>query len=108
MTRLAQVLSFQLAAESRVKLCHHAALALLGWWLIMPPTSIEYPRGKVDAPLSKWVKTPTTYRSRDECEHVLDRQRKLLSERNRQLKLKVMANAQCIASDDPRLKAGGE
>ena len=83
-----------------MRLCRSAGIALLGWWLITPPTSVEYPRGKLDAPLRKWVRSPTTYRSEHECEHVLDRQRRLLSERNRQLKLKYMANAQCIATDD--------
>lgn len=86
-----------------MKFHHAAALALTGWYLIMPPTSLEFPAGNIDAPLFKWPRQAATYRSEDECQHVLDRQRRLTNQRNRQVKLKYLANAKCIATGDPRL-----
>jgi hypothetical protein len=44
-----------------MKLRHAAALALMGWYLLIPPTSRDYPMGNVDAPLSQWVRRPTIY-----------------------------------------------
>jgi hypothetical protein len=85
----------------------HAAIAafvLAGWYLIVPPTGREYPMGKVDAPLTEWVRRPTIYRSKDECEHVLDREQRLTNSRNRQLLLRYRKQAQCVSTDDPRLK----
>ena len=85
---------------------HAGAVALTGWLLIAPPTSVKFPRGKLDAPLSEWVKVrPAPYRSKDECEHLLDQQRRLTNARNRQIALRKWENAQCVSSADPRLKA---
>jgi len=86
-----------------MKLRHAAALALVGWYMIIPPTSRDYPMGNVDAPLSEWVKRPTLYRDKEECEHVLDRQTRLRNARNRQLLVRFKRQWQCVASDDPRL-----
>src|SRR5262245_31617506 len=64
---------------------HPIALALVGWYLLLPPTSPDFPMGNVDAPLSEWLKRPTTYRDKAECEHVLDKQRRLKNAKNRQI-----------------------
>jgi len=80
------------------------ALALVGWYLMMPPTSRDYPMGNVDAPLNEWLKKPTTYRNRDECEHLLDKQVRLNNAKNKQLAVKYHKQAQCVSADDPRLK----
>jgi len=61
--------------------------------------------GNVDAPLTHWVKRPTTYRDKKECEHVLDKHRRLMNAKNKQIAVKFYKQAQCIATDDPRLKA---
>lgn len=87
-----------------MKACHAAAFALVGWYLLMPPTSRDFPMGNVDAPLTQWMKRPTTYRDQDECEHVLDRHRRLTNARNRQVTLNYYKQAQCVSADDPRLK----
>jgi hypothetical protein len=87
-----------------MNLRHAAALALVGWYLMMPPTGRDYSMGNVDAPLSQWVKRPTIYRDRKECEHVLDRHRRLTNSKNKQVAVKFYKQAQCIATDDPRLK----
>ena len=60
--------------------------------------------GKRDAPLTQWLKWPTTYRSKDECEHVLDRDIRRTNSKNRKVWVNFYKQAQCIASDDPRLK----
>jgi hypothetical protein len=86
-----------------MKLRHAAALALVGWYMIIPPTSRDYPMGNVNAPLTEWVKRPTLYRDKEECEHVLDRQTRLRNARNRQLQVRFKRQWQCVASDDPRL-----
>lgn len=87
-----------------MKFRHAAALALVGWYLIMPPTSRDYPMGNADAPLSDWAKRPTTYRNQKECEHVLDQQRRLQNAKNRQVAVKFYKQAQCVSAEDPRLK----
>jgi hypothetical protein len=79
-------------------------LVLAGWYLMLPHISRDFPKGNVDAPLSQWARRPVTYRTQDECEHVLDKQRRLTNARNRQTALRYYANAQCVAADDPRLK----
>jgi hypothetical protein len=87
-----------------MKLRHAAELALVGWYLMMPPTSRDYPQGNLDAPLTQWLKKPATYRDKKECEHVLDKQIRLSNSQNKQLAVKFYKQAQCVAADDPRLK----
>jgi hypothetical protein len=81
-----------------------AAFALVGWYLMMPPTGRDFPMGNVDAPLTQWLKRPATYRDKDECEHVLDRHRRLTNSKNKQIAVKYYKQAQCVSTDDPRLK----
>jgi len=83
---------------------HTVALALLGWYLILPPTSLDFPMGNTDATLTQWVKRPTIYRNKKECEHVLDKQIRLLNARNRQTQVRFYKQGQCVSTDDPRLK----
>ena len=83
---------------------HAAAIALVGWYLILPQTGRDYPMGNLDAPLSQWLKRPTTYRDKDECEHVLDRHRRLTNSKNKQIAVRFYQQAQCVSADDPRLK----
>jgi hypothetical protein len=83
---------------------HAAALALVGWYLMFPPTSRDYPTGNVDAPLTQWLKRPTTYRNKDECEHVLDRDIRRTNSKNRQVWVNIYKLAQCVSTDDPRFK----
>jgi len=87
-----------------MNLRHAAAIALVGWYLMMPLTGRDYPMGNVDAPLTQWVKRPTIYRTKEECEHVRDRQVRLKNAKNRQLTVRFYKQAQCVSADDPRLK----
>ena len=83
---------------------HAAALAIVGWYMMMPPTGRDYPMGNVDAPLTQWKKRATVYRDQDECEHVLDRIRRNTNAKNKQTAVRYYKQAQCVSADDPRLK----
>ena len=82
------------------------ALALVGWYLLIPPWAVMgsemRPIPDPDALLSKWV-NEGNFDSAGVCDHALSQflnaaQRKPLPDRSR-------ANfAQCVATDDPRLK----
>ncbi len=67
---------------------HAAALALVGWYLMVPP--IQNGRPNDQAPFSKWV-IEHIYDSADRCDYVM-----------RKLRPRIIC--ECIASDDPRLK----
>ena len=83
---------------------HAAALAIVGWYMMMPPTGRDYPMGNVDAPLTQWSERATTYRDRAECEHVLDRIRRNTNAKNKQTAVRYYKQAQCVSADDVRLK----
>ena len=89
-----------------MKTRHAAALALVGWYLLIPPWAVmglvTKPIPDPDAALSNWVHEGN-FDSAGACDHALSQfldaaQREPLADRSR-------ANfAQCIATDDPRLK----
>ncbi len=92
---------------------HAAALALVGWYLMMPPIP---PKGSTpmvgvdaQAPLSKWT-VSSGFDTAAAC-HVahgklLDDAAKLGNPKELEvIRIQVaMADSQCIATDDPRLK----
>jgi hypothetical protein len=79
---------------------HAAALALVGWYLMIPPSV----SGGFDsaAPLGKWF-VYSSYDSAHECEGSKFLNHEALKQRNDHLK-DAFEHAQCIATDDPRLK----
>ena len=104
-----------------MKLRHAAALALVGWYLMVPPNQAGWACGQsfaavlshqlfgtgddklcahysslpdLDAPLSQWHQAGEPFETLSECEEV----------RDKRLKEPGMMLAKCIASDDPRLK----
>jgi hypothetical protein len=79
---------------------HAVTFALAGWYLMIPPTSKDYPTGNANAPLSQWTRRPTIYRAKEECEGVLARQHRLTF----QVVGEFYKHAQCVSSTDPRLK----
>ncbi len=90
-----------------MNLRHIAALALVGWYLMVPP--IVDGRAVISAPVSKWV-VNTPFDSASECDKA---QAILVLRAKRDLEKSVwkdtavavsFTQAQCIASDDPRLK----
>lgn len=98
---------------------HLAALALVGWYLMMPPDSPKIPHGvDADVPLSHWI-VVTTYDDEDTCENaltniqnsqtdpsMLDKTGKLkrLDKHDDALGKARAVNAACVESDDIRLK----
>jgi hypothetical protein len=107
-----------------MKLRHAAALALIGWYLMMPPLD-DVHNPVSGAPLSTWVQG-RSFDSSDDCKMTLSalRQRvaNLTPEQQRQLEQEGTAEyghgphgtfaqfrarvelEQCIAADDARLK----
>ena len=93
-----------------MKIHHAAALALVGWYLMMPPfvnrsngLTVADPK----APLPQW----STFGSSDsaaECEqqriYNIDRSKGLPQTPANVAVADQMLHAACIASDDPRLK----
>jgi hypothetical protein len=83
-----------------MNLHHAAALAMLGWYLMVPPPA-PTPRFDLKAPLSKWSKK-ASFNSQKECNDALAT-RRLKEARDRVLQ-PMWAFGKCVASDDPRLK----
>jgi hypothetical protein len=101
-----------------VKPRHAAALALVGWYLMVPPT-------ETSAPLPQW-KIAATFDSGDQCTRSLsglrdDANKEVATRENAgagylgtqkdrdawaaaQNKQITLYQAQCVAADDPRLK----
>jgi hypothetical protein len=90
-----------------MKPCHAAALALVGWYLMVPPTKDA---NQIDpsVPLPKWVAL-RAFDTVDACNEAQDQLRYRVSRLNLQVPVASAASAaaefsQCIASDDRRLK----
>jgi len=90
-----------------MKLRHAAALAITGWYLLLPPSDTNAPGGDVSAPLPNWTRSGYhEYESREDCEYDLDKERDRLRHLGRTLSEQATdAAAQCVSADDPRLEA---
>jgi hypothetical protein len=104
-----------------MKLRHAAALAIVVWYLMIPPIGAD---NKVDAhaPLSTWRKG-VSFNSQKECDDSLQDaiqnpmtpdEYQAAAQATRKAKMhplsesemtKRTAESQCVAADDPRLKA---
>ena len=98
---------------------HLAALAFVGWYLMMPPDSPKIPHDvAADVPLARWI-VVTSFDTEDNCEKTLtdiqnseqdpitlDKTGKLkrLDKHDAALGKARSINAACVASDDIRLK----
>jgi hypothetical protein len=98
---------------------HLAALALVAWYLMMPPDSLKIPHDvDADVPLARWI-IVNSYDTEDNCENALtviqnsqtdpitlDKTGKLkrLDKHDDALGKARSLNAACVASDDIRLK----
>jgi hypothetical protein len=94
---------------------HAAALVLVGWYLMVPPTSYEdrEPRVLSDAPLSAW-KVLGTYDSVAECQRARmagTQKAKTVTQLHpgwsgsyQAAFVKSWLEALCMPTDDPRLK----
>ncbi len=97
---------------------HAAALVLVGWYFIMPPARTS-PKGIVNmnikAPLSRW-QIVGRFDSIKDCNEYSDELRKMTREAENpnispvEKRIEegtmniLLANSQCIATDDPRIK----
>ena len=94
-----------------MNLRHAAALALVGWYLMVPPPVVHSSVRDLDAPLSKWG-IFSTHDSAAECEQGLVAFYKLAktelvanpSDERDRIQFYQLESSQCIATDDPRLK----
>jgi hypothetical protein len=98
---------------------HLAALALVGWYLMMPPDSPKVPHDvDADVPLSHWI-VVTTFDDEDACENALTNiqnsqtdpitldktgRLKRLDKHDDALGKARAVNSACVESDDIRLK----
>jgi len=90
-----------------VKTWHAAALALVGWYLMVPPT-VDANHIDPSVPLPKWV-VLRAFDTAAACNDAQDQLRYRVSRLNLQIAADAAASeaaefSQCIASDDPRLK----
>ena len=90
-----------------MNLRHAAALALVGWYLMLPPMQGETPNS--DAPLSQWTLTDS-FDSAQQCSKGKSAYWKTLMKISPRLPKteSIIVNRQasaamCIATDDPRL-----
>ena len=87
-----------------MKFLHTAALALVGWYLMMPPPSHTL-RTLHTADMSQW-KIQATYASASECEQARQTHPSNARPNLRNARQQYLAHrGECIASDDPRLQA---
>jgi hypothetical protein len=100
MTASFAVLSF--ALQSSVNLRHAAALALVGWYLMVPPFGLDRSRDP-DQPLPKWS-IAQSFDTTSECNDTMVGRRKHAQETGNKRMEDALTSAACIATDDPRLK----
>jgi hypothetical protein len=106
------------SAPQAMNLRHAAALALLAWYLVLPPVVLSFPTAGPEfdtaAPLSTWSRQGT-FITEPECRKSLEDRRSELGHRLYELRTRNSSAlsrtrpyqwqaADCIASDDPRLK----
>jgi hypothetical protein len=88
-----------------MNLRHAATLVLMGWYLMLPPPLSHSPNDAQIAPLSQWTRTGA-FQSEESC----DLKRTAFSKLDpalgayRGLPPEQVYEAECVASDDPRLK----
>jgi hypothetical protein len=78
-----------------VKLRHAAALALVGWYFMVPPMLSATHKYDQHAPLRYWY-TLKSFETAAECQKLLEHDKLILAQDG--------GVAVCISSDDPRLK----
>ena len=84
-----------------------AALALVGWYLLLPPPG---PTRDVDTslPLTIWYRVKEVYASKTDCEKakfgLINLPRANPADPNEQSKLRGEMAGICVSTDDPRLK----
>ena len=87
-----------------MNLRHAAALALVGWYLIVPPaTGDSFDK---NAPVSKW-RQPAAFDSAADCEQYRTEAIETFQKKtdaNGEYNVSLYIAGRCVTSDDPRLK----
>ncbi len=106
-----QALAIHLVPKSAIR--HAAALALVGWYLMVPPLANAPWKVSTEAPISQW-QVYRTFPSENECEKFQSAARAKYEptsdaelgtiKKGTQAFARQMTFAECIASDDPSLK----
>ena len=87
--------------SAKVNLRHSAALALVGWYLMVPPREEGSSKLSLGVPISNWVHLDS-FDSASECRQTAYRaQEQFKQDPERAVQY---AAWMCIATDDPRLK----
>jgi hypothetical protein len=95
-----------------MNLRHAAALALVGWYLLVPPLSSDLSRFDISAPFSKWTLLTSTDTA-DRCTEIKSKwsttkfgdvwvNHHYPAEARKTARL-ALHQSECIATDDPRL-----
>ena len=96
-----------------MKSCYVAALAMVGWFLMMPPLIPDTHRVNRDAPLSQW-RIAHRFLENAGCENAKQRAREAGLAHNVENLPRQAANpdltcvrcaAECVEDNDPRLKS---
>jgi hypothetical protein len=100
-----------------MKLHHAAALALVGWYLLMPPITMEGEKAKIDGtvPLSQWNRGDRVYETESACEEARTKLRAIAESHKNWIgpsgslaaandRYVLLTNQRCVATEDPRLK----
>jgi hypothetical protein len=89
-----------------MRVCHAAALALVGWYLIIPSSTLP-PGVAYSQPLSKWA-IVRGFDTADDCDDFLST---FFEDSRQKQALNMLAPAyrdymfaKCISTDDPRLE----
>lgn len=96
---------------------HAAVLALVGWYLMVPPIVMEGEKAKVDGrvPLSQWGRGDRVYGTESACEEMRAKLSAIAESHKNWIgpsgsvaaandRYVLLTNQRCVASDDPRLK----
>ncbi len=87
---------------------HAAALALVGWYLLMPPlprSSSGEIGSDLSRPLSEWRFSVSVYDTESNCDKEIDAMNQRAARWAREHRTMLsLSHAQCVASDDRRLK----
>ena len=89
---------------------HAAALALVGWYLVVPPDRCEDKTrsdldicdqvSNLEAPLSAWFRTWPSYATAQDCEKALEMDRRTVPNGpDRAMQERENAAARCVSSD---------
>ena len=94
--------------KSRMNLRHAAALALVGWYLMVPPQQSFKDHKYYEAPLVEWTHK-ATFDAEFECKQEISKgchHYEHIEGYYGMLGLEgPLCRARCVATDDPRLKA---